>query len=234
MTLRRLCTLSHGDSGKGKTYFVGTICEKGKPFIIDTERGLLTIENLEGQYDHTTVHNYTEFATACDYYFENAKEKGYTHLVIDSVTRLQKLLIDQILKVPESTTLSALSLKPKTLSIREWGEVNSTMNSVIDNICSRCPTSVHMTALSGESTDKVSGITKVWPLIQGGFRFSFPGYFDMVLYHDSTMTNGKVTYHIQTEGCNRNIAKNRLSHVKKLRALEPNSYEVISNILKEL
>jgi len=232
--MKKICGLSHGDSGKGKTHFIGTMCKFGRPFIIDTERGLLSIADKDGQYDHSTVSTYREFVAAVDWYFANAVEKKYTYLVVDSITRLQRLLIDEILKVPMGDTLSALALKPKTLSIREWGEINTTMTAVVDTICLKSPTSVHFTALSGESTDEVSGITKVWPLVQGGFRFQLPGFFDLVLYHDSQLKDGKVNYYIQTEGCARNIAKNRMGHLGKLKTFELNNYEVIHNVLKEL
>ena len=87
---RRVTSLSIGDSGKGKTYFAGTICNHGKPFFIDSEGGLKTVANYD--FDYVSVNTWTEFTEALTWYYNNYKERGYTHLVIDSFTRLQQYL----------------------------------------------------------------------------------------------------------------------------------------------
>ena len=52
-------SLSIGDSGKGKTWFAGSIAKYGNPFIIDSEKGLTTIANHE--FDSTHVSTFSQF-----------------------------------------------------------------------------------------------------------------------------------------------------------------------------
>jgi len=216
----RITSLSIGDSGKGKTFFAGTICKYGKPFFIDSEGGLKTVANHE--FDYVDVNSWEEFTDALTWYYNNYKTAGYTHLVIDSFTRLQQYLAKGI-------------NEDGKLTQAQWGEILASMRKVIDRLTKTCPTSVHVSAMAMESRDDLTGQIKIYPNIQGAFRYDLAGYFDVVLYHDCAEKDGNQTYWIQTKGDQRITARSRLDQVKPLKKYEHNDYGVIAldNKLKE-
>jgi hypothetical protein len=208
-------TLSIGDSGKGKTWFIGTIADYGKPFIIDSERGLITA--ADKTFDYVDVNNFKEFGEACKWYMENWEEKGYTHLVVDSITRLQQYLAKEI-------------NEDMKLDRQQWGELLATLRKTVNWLTKECPTHVHVTAMAMESKDMDHNV-KIFPNIQGAFKHDLAGYFDVVLYHDCGEKDKKQKYWVQTEADGRIQAKSRLHCLKKLNKYEPNTYQIINNIL---
>lgn len=211
-------SLGMGDSGKGKTFFIGTICEHGKPFVIDSEDGLKTI--ADKKFDYKTVNTWDEFTTALRWYYDNCKEKGYTHLVIDSFTRLQQYL--------------GVKIEPTgKLTQSQWGELLAHMRKVIDQLTKTCPTALHVTAMAMEAKDELTGGIKIFPNIQGSFKHDLAGYFDYVLYHDCGPKDGKTQYWVQTEGDQRIPARSRLSSVTKLNKYEANNYGIIAQTFKQ-
>ena len=209
-------TLSIGDSGKGKTWFAGTIADYGKPFIIDAEKGLMTSANKE--FDYVEVDSFHAFGEACRWYMEHYQEHGYTHLVVDSITRLQQYLANEI--SPEMK-----------LTQQQWGEILATLRKTIDWLTKQCPTHVHVTAMAMESKDDLTGAIKIFPNIQGAFKYDLAGYFDVVLYHDCGEKNGDQVYWVQTQGDTRVTARSRLDSIKKLNKFERNDYGIINDIL---
>lgn len=209
-------TLSIGDSGKGKTFFAGSISDYGKPFVIDAEKGLMTAANKE--FDYVEVDTFKDFGEACRWYMENYKEHGYTHLVVDSITRLQQYLAKEI--NPDMK-----------LSQNQWGELLATLRKTIDWLTKQCPTHVHVTAMAMESKDELTGGIKIFPNIQGAFKYDLAGYFDVVMYHDCGEKEGKQVYWVQTQGDTRITARSRLDSIKPLNKFERNDYGIINDIL---
>jgi hypothetical protein len=214
--IERVTSLSMADSGKGKTYFIGTICNHGKPFIIDTEGGLATIANK--QFDYVSVNSWEELREACAWYYNNWQAKGYTHLVIDSITRAQQYLVNQV-------------SKDGKLTQSQWGEVLTHLRVLIDKLTKTCPTSLHMTAMAMESRDELTGAIKIYPNIQGSFRYDLAGYFDIVVYHNCGERDGKQVYWIQTQGDERILARSRYQQVKEFKKIELNNYCIIAELL---
>ncbi|WP_373092452.1 AAA family ATPase [Zhongshania sp.] len=210
-------TLSMGDSGKGKTFFSGTIADYGKPFIIDAEGGLATA--CDKEFDYVSVDSFGQFGEACKWYMDNWEAKGYTHLVVDSITRLQQYLVT--------------SLNPDgKITISQWGEVLATLRKTVNWLTKECPTHVHMTAMAMESKDELSGAVKIYPNLQGAFRYDLAGYFDVVLYHDCGEKDGAQQYWVQTQGDQRVTARSRLNAIKPLNKYERNNYGIIHNIIQ--
>lgn len=210
-------TLSIGDSGKGKTYFCGTIADYGKPFIIDAEKGLMTAANKE--FDYVEVDSFEDFGKACHWYMSNYKQHGYTHLVVDSITRLQQYLAREI----------SPDMK---LTQQQWGEILATLRKTIDWLTKKCPTHVHVNAMAMESKDDLTGAIKIYPNIQGAFRYDLAGYFDVVMYHDCGVKDGNQVYWVQVQGDERITARSRLDSIKKLNKYERNDYGIINDILQ--
>lgn len=213
----KLNTLSIGDSGKGKTHFIGTMCDFGKPFIISSEKGLTTIADRE--FDFIEVDSFEEFGEACKWYMANWEKEGYTHLAIDSFTRLQQYLMFGL-------------NKDGKLTQSQWGEVLATLRKTVNWLTKSCPTHVHMSAMAMESKDDLTGGIKIYPNVQGSFRYDLAGYFDVVMYHDCGPKDGKQDYWVQTQGDQRITARSRASSIKQLKKFETNNYSVIDGVLE--
>jgi len=207
-------SLSIGDSGKGKTWFIGTICGHGNPFIIDSEGGLKTIRDKK--FEAVQVNGFQEFKEAVGWFMQNYQEKGYTHLVVDSFTRLQQYLIAE----------QCGDNKP---NFDDWAVVLASLRKVVNFLTKECPVPVHMTAMAMESKDELSGMVKVYPNIQGSFKFDLAGYFDVVLYHNCGGQGDEQKYWVQAKGDERITARSRLQGLNKY---EPNDYSIIVNLLK--
>lgn len=215
----RINSLSVADSGTGKTHFLGSICNHGKLFVIDTENGLLSIADKD--FDYITIDSWDEFGEAYKWFLKNYEEKGYTHLGVDSVTRLQQYLVDKISKGTGK------------ISQNEWGVVLASLRKMIDHITKTCPTHVHMTAMAMESKDELTGATKIYPNIQGSFKHDLCGYFDLVLNHQcGPDKEGKQAYWVQTKGDRRIIARSRLESLIKLNNKEPSDYKIVAKLIK--
>jgi hypothetical protein len=219
--ISKVNTLSIADSGKGKSYFIGTIADFGKPFVIDAEKGLMSAldSSKNRDFDYVQVDTFGQFSEACSWYAANCEEKGYTHLVVDSITRLQQYLANEL--SPDGK-----------LTINQWGEVLATLRKSVDWLTKKCPTHVHMTAMAMEAKDDVTGMTKIFPNIQGAFKYDLAGYFDVVMYHDCGEKDGQQQYWIQTQGDTRITARSRLDGICKLNKYERSNYEVINNIIE--
>jgi hypothetical protein len=223
----KINTLSIGDSGKGKTHFVGTICDHGNPFVIDSEGGVTTIANK--RFDYVKVNTWSEFKEALNWFMINREKNketgevtGYTHLVIDSITRLQNYLVKEIV---------GDDIKNPTMN--QWGDVLAHMRVLLDKLTKQCPVPIHMTAMAMEAKDDITGQVKIYPNLQGSIRYDLAGYFDVVLYHDCGEKDGDQVYWVQTKGDQRTVAKSRLDCIQKLNKYERNSYDIIANIFKQ-
>ena len=219
LTDRRIKSLSIADSGKGKTYFIGTMIDCDvKPYIIATEKGLGTI--CDKEFDYEEVNDWNSLRQELAWYYNNYKEHGYDCLVIDSLTKAQQYLIKSV--IGEATKVT----QP------QWGEIKERMKRLVQQIVDTCPTSFHMTVMAQESEDELTGIKKVMPCLDGAIRNWLPGEFDIVLYHDCGLKGGETQYWVQTQGDQRIIARNRYDKLKKLNRLEPNNYSVIADIFQ--
>ena len=95
----------------------------------------------------------------------------------------------------------------------------------------QCPTHVHVSAMAMESKDDITGGVKIYPNIQGAFKYDLAGYFDVVMYHDCGVKNKEQVYWVQVQGDERITARSRLDSIKKLNKFEPNTYGIINDIL---
>lgn len=219
-------SISISDSGKGKTWLIGTMTKYHKVYFIDTEDGSLTINDKE--FDFEIVNTYAEFIKEVEWYFKNYKKYGYTMLVVDSISRLQQYLVDELMdKANKGKDISQHSYK---LSFDDWAEILARLRKTVDVLTKKCPTPVHMTVMAGESKDQLTKMSKIFPNIQGAFKHDLLGYFDVVLYHDCALKDGEQTYWFQTQGDQRVIAKSRLQGLKRI---ERNSYDCIAKLVKQ-
>ncbi|MEA2036376.1 MAG: AAA family ATPase [Nanoarchaeota archaeon] len=217
-------SISISDSGKGKTFFIGTMTKHHKIYLIDTERGSMTIKDKN--FDYEIVDTFKELEREVYWYFDNYKKHGYTMLVIDSISRLQQYLVDELLDKENNNSKN----KSYKLDFDQWAEILARLRKLVDVLTKKLPTPIHMTVMAGESKDQLTKINKVYPNIQGAFKHDLLGYFDVVLYHDCGEGKNGQTFWVQTQGDQRIIAKSRLQGLNKI---EKNSYDCIARIMNK-
>lgn len=204
-----------GESGCGKTEWIGSMIDAGyKPAVIDTEKGLTTIKNRK--FDYETVNTFTEFEKAVQGVFEN--HKNYTHLVVDSFSRLSQYLLVELAGDDAKVDRDA------------WGVALAKQRKIIDVLTKNCPLPVIVTSTVSESKDEVTGMTKLFPAINGSFKFDLATYFDCVFYLQSGLDkSNKAKYWMRTVGDHRIIAKSRL---QGMAPIEASSCAIVDKLLK--
>jgi len=209
----RQTILSIGDSRTGKTHFIGTMCEHEKVLVINAEDGLATI--ADKQFDAIKVNSFAQFKEALNWYM-SVGHKDYTMLSIDSLNRVQSYLQYE------------LDADGK-LSQNQWGEVLATMRKFIDVLSKQCPTSLHITSMAMESKDELTGQIRIYPNIQGSFKYDLTGYFDTVLFHTCAPDkDGSTKYWCQIQGDSRVIAGSRHQALKGMKNI-PADYGFIKS-----
>ena len=215
---RKQSILSIGDSRTGKTFFIGTMCDHEKVLVIDVEGGLSTIEGKN--FDSIRVKTFKEFKEALNWYMSEGS-KNYTMLSIDSINRVQAML--------------AVELQPDgKLTQNQWGEVLATLRKILDVLSASCPTSFHVSTMAMESKDELTGRVRIYPNIQGSFKFDLTGYFDSVLYHHAKPdAQSNTQYYCQLQGDTRVIAGSRLIKLAGIKNILNDYGQIISLINKE-
>ncbi len=221
----RTTSISIGDSRSGKTYFVGTMCDsKRKVFILDTEGGLETIKDKK--FSFCTVNTWDEAKNVLDWYMMEGYKK-FEYFVIDSLNRLQTYLIDDITDKPDEHGKNR-----GIMTINKFGILSAKLKKVVDVLTKKCPSSVHFIVTAAESKDEVTGATRLYPAIQGSFKFELLGYMDTILYHRSAIDKEGEKFWCQIGSDSRVIAGTRIKKLKDTYGtVMPNSFECIAESL---
>jgi len=218
-------SISIGDSRKGKTYFIGTACDLCRVFIIDAESGLKSIKDKK--FDFVTVNTWKETEDALTWYLTEGYQ-NYDLLAIDSITRIQSYLKEQLKDGPDEH-----GKNKGNMTMGKYDILAIKLRKVVDVLTKKCPTSVHMTAMAGEFHDELTGATKIYPNLQGGFKFDLLGYFDTIMYHNMAVTKDGEQYWCEIAGSERNCAGTRLAELKATygKAM-PNNYKCIYDAVR--
>jgi phage nucleotide-binding protein len=210
---QHLSLLVYGAPGSGKTWLAGSAADAGvSTLVLDAESGTMTIRDSNADVltidsMRTLRESYREIKAAID-----AGTFAYDLVVLDSLTEIQKLHIDE---------LSQGGTKP--LAIKQWGEViDSTRRTV--RAFRDLPCHVLVLALSKEVSDDGGGgdtIIRVRPSVHGSsLPHELGGFFDVVGY--AGISEGK--HMIAFAGSERVMAKDRS---RTLSTVEPNDFGVI-------
>lgn len=208
----KLAAVIHGESGAGKSYFGGTApaprlildAEGGSRFIRSNRPSIKWNPSTEQppEFDGTwnacfvDVFNWNTFYNA--YQWLASGQHPFQSVVIDSLTEVQKRLVDDIAGIDQPT-------------LQDWGTIGRNMEDIIRKFrdLSRHPSSsinVIMLCLSHLR----DGETR--PFLKGQLELSLPAFVDVVGYlyaQASTTDGGKLDRIMQIGAFNKIIAKDR-------------------------
>lgn len=206
-----------GKPKKGKTAMLGTVANHEKLFIISLEKGLTTLTG--GDFDYVECGDYDAFKEALNYFMKNYKEKGYTALGIDSITRAQSYLIAKLLGPAKADG------KARKLDFDGYSEMLATMRKLLD-VLTKAEDFVTIMIAHEEDKDD-SKNTSNWPLLDGTIKYEISGYFDTVLVCENGLdTKGNLSYFARIQGNEKCIAGTRLKHLANVKAIA-NDYKFL-------
>ena len=175
--------LIYGESGVGKTRLSGSaddVPEMRKVLVMDVEGGTETLRHTYGDVDVVRVKTWKEVQRLYDTLYVDLH--GYTTIVIDSLTELQKFSMSQIMV----DIVLAAEQKGETRdadipSIREWGknieQIRRFTRAFRDLECNCI-----FTALVREDKDPMKGIIKKRPYLSGKLASEVAAFMDIVSF----------------------------------------------------
>lgn len=212
MNVQTLAAVIHGESGAGKSYFGGTT--PGPRLILDAEGGSRFIKNnrrrvtwkpltdsppeADGTWDACFVEvlDWQSFYAA--YQWLASGKHGFKSVIIDSLTEIQKRLVDDIAGVEQPT-------------LQDWGTIGRNLEDMIRKFRDltrhhTAPINVVFLALSHLR----DGETR--PFLKGQLELSLPAFVDVVGYIytvESQTEANKIDRRMLLQAVNKIIAKDR-------------------------
>lgn len=193
--------LVYGDSGSGKTTFLGTAmqCEETFPLLVLNARGqpislrylrhrplVLEIETIKdfnvvytwllgGQRSDFLV-NHPQLGDIVLDYLRVIDAKKFKSLAVDSITQVQRLAMEQIVG---GTMPANPATVPTQTQIQHWGRTLALMTNFADKFF-QLPLHVIMTALTRRENIPAMGLTLFCPFLWGQSNLEIPSHAEIV------------------------------------------------------
>lgn len=221
--------LIYGESGAGKTRLAGStddVPAMRKVLFIDIEGGTLTLKNSYPDVDTVRVKSWSQMQEVYNELYDNLH--GYTTVVIDSLTELQKMSMDNVMRklVEEYEDRDA-----DVPGIREWN-INIEQTRKFVRAFRDLPVNTIFTALVQTDKNTRTGAIKRKPSLSGKVKDEVAGFLDIVVYlytKEIEQENVRVLLCGQTEDT---VAKDR-SNLLPLTITNPTMNDIWSTLHKE-
>lgn len=187
---RYLSSFVYGKAGTGKTQFIGTF---PKPFVIDTDLGMLTLAGKDIKSFSITT-DMMMYDTILNIIQDIKHQKGPWEkggplsdrktIAIDSMSITGATMFTQILEVQKKDTRSA------------YGTLLSQLTTLTSLFRELKLYGYHVIATAGEVTkeNNQTGISEPVPLLPGSFRDFIAHQFDQAMWFEVQVRQGKPTY----------------------------------------
>jgi len=212
----KLKCIIYGQSGTGKTEFA---CTFPHPFVIDLDNGMLSQMGKDVEYE--TVRTYEDFMSTIT---AVEKDDKYETIIIDSVTMLQELIQETILRLNNK----------KSMDIHCHMVLVDMFQQIFVGLTYKNK-HVIVTAHEQLIQDDITGAIRILPLIVGKkLPNQLPLFFDEVYRAEvnKNVEKGETTYEyiLNTRATAKATAKSRL---RLPAVITPPTYEQIMKLLKE-
>jgi len=170
--------LIYGESGIGKTRLAGSadaVPEMRRVLIVDVEGGTLSLRDTYPDVETVRVKSWRDMQNVYDALYTGQYE--YTTIVIDSLTEIQKLSMDSVMRklVEEHEERDA-----DVPGIREWN-INIEQTRKFVRAFRDLPVNTIFTALVQTDKDPRGAIKKK-PSLSGKLKDEVSGFLDVVVY----------------------------------------------------
>lgn len=203
---RFISAFVYGKAGSGKTQFIGTF---PKPFVIDTDLGLLTLAGQDVKAFSITS-DMAVYETIINIVQDIKHKRGPWEeggpladrqtIAIDSMSITGATMYAQILEIQKKDTRAA------------YGTLLSQLTTLTSLFRELKLYGYHVIATSGEVTkeNNLTGLSEPVPLIPGSFRDFIAHQFDQAMWFEVQVRQGKPTYNAYTLAEKGHQAKERI------------------------
>lgn len=175
----RINMLVYGESGVGKTRLAGSadgVPEMRSTLFVDVEGGTLTLRDLYPECETVRVRSWADMQDVYNALYDG--KHNYTTVVIDSLTEVQKMSMDAIMRklLEEYEERSA-----EVPGLREWG-INQEQTRKFVRAFRDLPMNTIFTALVKADKNPRTGAMKRKPSLSGKLGDEVAGFLDIVAY----------------------------------------------------
>ena len=199
-----------GDSGTGKTNFIGTIADAGESvYVFDFDKGMATLAGKDVEYDtfkeaskgqkvlpFAKAQGVYEFAAAWPAFIKKLNDigalidqgKGPQNIAFDSLTFMSMIAMSHVL----------FSTNQDMPHQGSWGAQQEYIKRVLNQVTA-WPVRLICTAHIQRDTNDLTQVTEKLPLLTGKLAGLISAFFDEVYYTEvDTDKNGKQTFWLRT------------------------------------
>ena len=201
--------LIYGDSGVGKTTLAGSadaVPEMRPVLFVDVEGGTESLRHVYPDVDTVRVTKWNEIA---DLYSELQRgQHGYSTIVLDSLTEIQKFNMYEIMR---ALMAAFPDRDPDVPSMREWGKNLEQIRRFVRRFRD-LPMHTVFTALSKEDKDEKTGKITTRPSLSGKLAGEVSAFLDIVGYYYVKTVKEEKEDHVRlllTQRTEKFIAKDR-------------------------
>lgn len=212
----------YGDAGVGKTLGMSIA---PKPLIVNFEGGLLSLNILQesGYAELLDIKSITPNSIKeLNELFMELKDTEHDRqtVIIDSLTELQKMSMDEILANPKRDNSK---LDENTPTLQEYGKNTNQLRKLV-RLFRDLDMNVIFTCLAKENKDETDGKIKVMPNLTDKLAYDVMGYVDIVAYMFVDDSSGERKLLTQPKG--KYIAKDRTNKLG-IGLKNPTAYEIL-------
>lgn len=179
--------LVYGKAGVGKTMLAGSaygVREMQRVLLVDIEGGALTLRKPYPNIEQVRVESWSDMQKVYDALF--AGGHGYKTVILDSVTEIQKMNMDSIMR---ALVEKADERDMDVPSLREWGK-NLEQTRRFVRAFRDLPMNVIFTALVREDKDRMGRPVNL-PSLSGKMAGEVSAFLDIVLYYSIKEIQGE-------------------------------------------
>lgn len=221
--------LIYGESGAGKTTLAGSadaVPEMRKVLILDVEGGLLSLKNRYPNVEGVRIKSWDNLQLVYDELY--AGQHGYKTIVLDSLTEIQKMSMDTIMRKLVETHEER---DADVAGIREWN-INIEQTRKFVRAFRDLPLTTIFTALAKQDKNPKTGVTKTKPSLSGKVADEVAGFLDIVSYLYTKEVDGEQKRMLLCGATQDHVAKDRTGKLEQV-MIEPDM-TIIWNAIKGL
>lgn len=209
--------LIYGESGAGKTTLAGSadqVPEMRKVLFLDVEGGTLSLRSRYPNVDSVRIKSWDDMQAVYNELYLN--NHGYNTVVLDSLTEVQKMSMDTIMKklVEQHEDRDA-----DVPGIREWN-INIEQTRKFVRLFRDLPVNTIFTALSKADKNPRTGVSRTKPYLSGKVADEVAGFLDIVAYLYTKEVDGSQKRMLLCGATQDNVAKDRTDKLDQV-ILEP-------------
>lgn len=219
--------LIYGDSGSGKTTLAGSadaVPEMRKVLILDIEGGTLSLKDRYPDVESVRIKKWSDMQEVYNELYED--NHNYATIVIDSLTELQKLSMDQVMV---KLVMEHQERDPDVPGIREWN-INIEQTRKFVRAFRDLPVSTIFTALAKTDKNQFTGASRTKPSLSGKVADEVAGFLDIVVYLYTKEVDQEQRRVLLCGATQQNVAKDRTDKLEQT-ILDP-TMSIIWNAIK--